>query len=240
MKIDILTLFPKMFNGFLEESILARGQKAGYFEVRLHQLRDWATDAHRTVDDSPYGGGPGMVIKVDVVDRALAELKEMRKQSPHVILLSPQGKRFSQALAQQLTQKHHLILIAGHYEGFDERVRSLVDDEISIGDYVLTGGELPAMVVTDAVVRLLPGVLGKDASSHEESFSELQSPQRLLEYPQYTRPEKYLPASRRDLGKMAVPNILKSGHHAAIIKWRFDQARQRTQQRRPDLLEKTT
>lgn len=259
MKIDIVTLFPEMIQPFVETSILGRSQKAGAFEVRLHQLRDWALDKHHTVDDTPYGGGPGMVIKIEVVDRALFDLKSKIKNQkskvqrkmqneliPHVILMTPQGRPFSQQIAHELSIKGHLILVAGHYEGFDERIRTLVDDEISIGDYVLTGGELPAMVVTDAVVRLLPGVLGTDASSHEESFfltssleisnSSVQSPKRLLEYPQYTRPESYQPSSISDATPLVVPDILKSGHHAAIEAWRLEQAKERTKTRRPDLL----
>lgn len=247
MKIDILTLFPKMFDGFLSESIIARGLKAGYFSIATHYLRDWAADKHGTVDEPPYGGGPGMVLKVDVIDRALLDLREKRKEKrekpgvksmPYVILMTPQGAPFTQGKAQELSQKEHLILIAGHYEGFDERVRALVDEEISIGDYVLTGGELPAMVVTDAVVRLLPGVLGDEASPHEESFSSTLTPEpyTLLEYPHYTRPESYTPLSRPELGELTVPEILTSGHHAKIEEWRKAQALEKTKLRRPDLL----
>ena len=264
-----------MFPGVLNASILKRAQDKKLVEIHTHQLRDWATDKHRTVDDSPYGGGPGMILKVDVVDRALHDLKLQvatdksqvrikQKEIPtnlqpknlktSVILMTPQGRPFSQTLVQKLAKKSHLILIAGHYEGFDERIRALVNEEISIGDYVLTGGEIPAMVLTDAVTRLLPGVLGNDTSSHEESFSDfgfpsdlgrpaetgrisdLQSPQRLLEYPHYTRPETYKPISRPNLGNLAVPEILKNGHHAEIEKWRHNETVKRTQKRRPDLL----
>ena len=262
MKIDILTLFPEMFVGPFSESILKRAQTKGLITIYVHNLRDWAIDKHRMVDDSPYGGGPGMVLKVDVIDRALFDLKSKVKSQklkvkvtsqklsrPWVILLTPQGKSFTQQLAQTLAKKDHLILIAGHYEGFDERVRSLVDEEISIGDYVLTGGELPAMVVADAVTRLLPGVLGKDISSDEESFSLVEhSPNKLtkfkthgaplLEYPHYTRPESYRPTSRPKLGTLSVPELLKSGHHAEITKWRQAEALKRTQHRRPDLLKR--
>lgn len=268
MKIDILTLFPEMFASIFSTSILGRAQKSGLIQIELHNLRDWAADKHRTVDDTPYGGGAGMVIKIEVVDRALFDLKSkvsdgvryssessdksqksklqrkiQNKLKPHVILMTPQGKPFSQALAQKLAKKRHLILITGHYEGFDERIRALVDDEISIGDYVVTGGELPAMVITDAVARLLPGVLGKDISSHEDSFSSfgirnssLQSPKRLLEYPHYTRPEVYTPISYTSLGELSVPEILKKGYHAKIQIWRQAEALKRTQKRRPDLL----
>lgn len=217
MRIDIITLFPKLFESVFSESLISRAQKQKIAAIKIHNLRDWATDKYKTVDDKPFGGGPGMVLKVDVVDRALKSLG-----SGYKILLTPQGKVFRQPLAQQLSKKDHLILICGHYEGFDERIRDLVDEEISIGDYVLTGGEIPAMVIVDAVVRLLPGVIGKEASLAEESFS-----QNLLEYPQYTRPEEYQ-------GKK-VPPVLLSGNHAEIKKWRAEQSKLRTKKRRPDL-----
>lgn len=273
MKIDILTLFPDMLTPFVDTSIIGRAHKAGAFEIHLHQVRKWAIDKHRTTDDTPYGGGPGMLLKVDVIDRALVELKSsqnsvispdaqagvpLRRDSQkkqdssishklvaksYVVLMTPQGRLFTQAIARELSQKDHLILVAGHYEGFDERVRELVDDEISIGDYVLTGGELPALVITDAVLRLLPNVLGKDASSHEESFStlgignwELQAPQRLLEYPHYTRPDTFTPTSISKPKPLSVPDILKSGHHAEIEKWRLSEALKKTKKRRPELL----
>jgi len=200
------------------ESLIARAQKQKIAAITIHNLRDWSTDKHKTVDDKPFGGGPGMVLKVDVVDRALRDLP-----AGHKILLTPQGKPFSQPLAKKLAQQKQLILICGHYEGFDERIRDLVDEEISIGDYVLTGGEIPAMVIVDTVVRLLPGVVGKEASLTEESFS-----QNLLEYPQYTRPEEYQ-------GKK-VPPVLLSGNHAEITKWRAEQSKKRTLSRRPDLI----
>jgi len=218
MKIDIITLFPKLFESVFSESLIARAQKQKIAAITIHNLRDWSTDKHKTVDDKPFGGGPGMVLKVDVVDRALRDLP-----AGHKILLTPQGKPFSQPLAKKLAQQKQLILICGHYEGFDERIRDLVDEEISIGDYVLTGGEIPAMVIVDTVVRLLPGVVGKEASLTEESFS-----QNLLEYPQYTRPEEYQ-------GKK-VPPVLLSGNHAEITKWRAEQSKKRTLSRRPDLI----
>lgn len=225
MRVDIITLFPTMFNGPFTESIIKRAQTAGSVNLHLHQLRDSASDKHQTVDDSPYGGGAGMVLKVDVLDVAITNTIETGRKAlgkeaqPHVILLTPQGKLFKQEIARALIQKSWLILICGHYEGFDERVRSLVDAEISIGDYVLTGGELPAMVITDAIVRLLPGALGKEASHQEESHEN-----GLLEYPHYTRPDEY------NGGK--VPDILLSGDHARIAAWRKEESQKRTTKRR--------
>lgn len=222
MKIDIITLFPNMFTGPLSESIIRRAIENQKVAIQLHQLRDFSQDKHKTVDDTPYGGGAGMVLKVDVLDRAIEQVKATANREPYTILLTPQGKRLDQSIIRSLAAKPWLILVCGHYEGFDERVRSLVDSEISIGDYVLTGGELPAMVLVDATVRLLPGVLGKERSHQEESFEANQ-----LEYPQYTRPEEYR--------GMKVPEILKTGDHAAIALWRQEQAKLRTGQRRPDL-----
>lgn len=217
MRIDILTIFPEMFPEVLHSSIIGRAQRKNLIKIKLHNLRDWTKDKHKSVDDKPFGGGAGMVMKVDVVDRALQSLP-----SGYKILLTPQGKVFNQPLAKKLSQKNHLILVCGHYEGFDERIRSLVDEEISIGDYVLTGGEIPAMTVVDAVVRLLPGVIEAE-SLKDESFS-----QNLLEYPQYTRPEEYK--------KMKVPAILLSGNHEKIKQWREQESLKRTKQRRADLL----
>ncbi len=214
---------------YLTQSIIGRAVRDGHVSIQIRNLRDWTTDVHKTVDDSPYGGGAGMVLKVDVVDRALAEL---RTPGSRVILLTPQGDRFVQAHAEQLAAtQQDIILVAGHYEGFDERIRLLVDEQLSVGDFVLTGGELPAAVVVDAVTRLLPGVLGDDASSHEESFSlKDEAGNRLLEYPHYTRPERYVPISK-ELGELAVPDILLSGNHAAIDAWRKNQSAQRSSQR---------
>jgi len=228
MKIDILTLFPEMFRGPFDESIIKRAVEKGLVEIDIHDLRKWATDKHGTVDDRPYGGGTGMIIKIDVVDRAIEELKvkdEKRKtttKNSKIILLTPQGKVFNQGIAKEFSKLDYVILIAGHYEGFDDRIRNLVDEEISIGDYVLTGGEIAAMVVVDSVVRLVPGVVGKEASLAEESFN-----QNLLEYPQYTRPEEFK--------GQKVPEVLLSGNHAEIAKWRRGQAEERTRERRPDL-----
>lgn len=209
-----------MFAGPFEESMLKRAQDKGLVEIKIHDLRQWAGDERGTVDDKPYGGGPGMILIIEPIYKAITALKQPNSR---VILMTPQGKKFDQHQARELATLDHLILITGHYEGFDERVRQLADAEISIGDYVLTGGELPAMVVVDTVVRLIPGVIGKEASLQEESFTS-----GLLEYPQYTRPEEFK--------SMRVPEILLSGHHAAIAKWRQDQAAKRTQERRPDLL----
>jgi tRNA (guanine37-N1)-methyltransferase len=223
MKIDVLTLFPAMFAGPLDESIIKRARAAGLLDLKIHNLRDWAHDRHKTVDDRPFGGGPGMLLKPEPLFEAIEELK---RKSTRVVLLSPAGRKFNQQIARELAAQKHLLLVTGHYEGFDERVRErLADDELSIGDYVLTNGALPAMVVIDAVARLLPGVLGDDESSQDESFS---SGRPELEYPQYTRPAEFR--------GMKVPEILVSGHHAVIEKWRREQAKQRTRERRPDLL----
>ncbi len=220
MKIDVLTLFPGMFAGPLDESIIKRARATGLLELRVHNLRDYAHDRHKTVDDRPFGGGPGMLLKPEPIFEAVEHLAG---EDVRVILLSPAGRTFSQAIAVELAARPRLLLVSGAYEGFDERVREqLADDELSIGDYVLTNGALPAMVVIDAVTRLIPGVLGKDESSVEESFSH-----GLLEYPQYTRPAEFQ--------GLKVPEVLLSGHHAEIAKWRAAQAERRTRERRPDL-----
>jgi len=221
MKVDVLTLFPAMFAGPLDESILRRARESGRLEMVLHDLRDWTHDRHRTVDGTPYGGGPGMVLKPEPIFEAIDELANDTTQ---VVMLTPQGEPFRQATARRLSAHEHLLLLCGSYEGFDERIRTRVHHEISIGDYVLTNGALPAMVIIDAVTRLLPGVLGDDASSVEESFSE-----STLDYPQYTRPAEYR--------GLEVPEVLQNGNHAAIEQWRREQAEQRTRERRPDLLE---
>lgn len=221
MKIDVLTLFPAMFAGPLDESIIMRARKNGLLDLNIHQLRDWTHDRHKTVDDKPFGGGPGMLMKCEPLFEAVESLKHAGTK---VILLSPSGRKFDQAIARELAAEKNLLLVTGHYEGFDERVRAaLADDELSIGDYVLTNGALSAMVVIDAVARLLPGVLGDDESSRDESFS-----QGLLEYPQYTRPAEFR--------GLKVPDVLISGNHAEIEKWRREQAKSRTQSRRPDLM----
>jgi len=221
MKIDVLTLFPAMFAGPLDESIVRRAREAKLLELKIHNLRDWTHDRHKTVDDKPFGGGPGMLLKVEPLFEAIESLQ---REKTKVILLSPSGRKFDQSIARELAQQEDIILVCGSYEGFDERVReALADDELSIGDYVLTNGALPAMVVIDAVARLLPGVLGDDESSHDESFSH-----GLLEYPQYTRPAEFR--------GMKVPEVLLSGNHAEIGKWRREQAKLRTERQRPDLL----
>jgi tRNA (guanine37-N1)-methyltransferase len=222
MKVDVLTLFPGMFSGPLDESIIKRARAAGLLDFTIHNLRDYAHDRHRTVDDRPFGGGPGMLLKPEPIFEAV---EAIAREKTRVILLSPSGRKFSQEIARELAQEEHLLMVCGHYEGFDERIRQeLADDELSIGDYVLTNGALPVMVIVDAVTRLIPGALGDDESSRDESFS-----QGLLEYPQYTRPAVF-----RGLG---VPEVLLSGNHAEIARWRAEQSRQRTQERRPDLLE---
>ena len=221
MKIDVLTLFPAMFAGPLDESIIKRARNKGLLDLNVHDLRQWTHDRHKTVDDRPFGGGPGMLMKPEPIFEAVESL---RRDATKVILLSPGGRKFDQQIARELSAQTDLLFVTGHYEGFDERVRiGLADDELSIGDYVLTNGALPAMVVIDAVTRLLPGVLGDDESSRDESFSH-----GLLEYPQYTRPAEFR--------GMKAPDVLISGNHAEIEKWRREQAAQRTKERRPDLL----
>jgi tRNA (guanine37-N1)-methyltransferase len=221
MKIDVLTLFPGMFAGPVDESIVKRARQAGLLDLRLHNLRDYAHDRHRTVDDRPFGGGPGMLLKPEPVFEAVEDLA---RAETRVILLAPAGRKFDQRIASELAGYGHVLLVCGSYEGFDERIREhLADDELSIGDYVLTNGALPAMVVIDAVSRLLPGALGANESAREESFSS-----GLIEYPQYTRPAEFR--------GWKVPEVLLSGHHAQIAEWRLEQAKTRTRQRRPDLL----
>ena len=221
MKIDVLTLFPAMFAGPLDESIVKRARQAGLLDLRFHNLRDYAHDRHKTVDDRPFGGGPGMLLKPEPIFEAVETLA---REQTRVILLSPSGRVFNQAIARELALQSDLLLVCGHYEGFDERVREqLADDELSVGDFVLTNGALPAMVIIDAVTRLLPGALGDEESAQEESFSH-----GLLEYPQYTRPAEFR--------GMKVPEVLLSGHHAEIARWRAEQSRRRTAERRPDLL----
>lgn len=237
MKIDILTLFPKMFESVLGESILKRAQSKGALKIKIHDLRDWTFDNHRSADDRPFGGGAGMLMKIEPVALALTNLKAAKKtpacpkgkpmQSGRakVILLTPQGKKLDQNLVKSIAKEKELILICGHYEGFDERIRELVDEEISIGDYILTCGEIPAMALIDSVARLIPGVLGREDSIVSESFEK-----GLLEYPQYTRPA--------DFDGMKVPDVLLSGNHKKIDQWRKAEALKRTRQRRPDLLKK--
>jgi tRNA (guanine37-N1)-methyltransferase len=225
MKIDVLTLFPGMFSGPLDESILRRARDTGRFELAIHNLRDFTHDRHRTVDDRPFGGGPGMLLKPEPIFEAVEQLAG---DQTRVLLLTPAGRLFNQSVARDLVVCEHLLLVCGSYEGFDERVRAaLADDELSIGDFVLTNGALPAMVIIDAVVRLLPGVLGDDASALDDSFSR-----GMLEYPQYTRPAEFR--------GMRVPEVLLSGDHAEIARWRLEKARARTRERRPDLVTRTS
>lgn len=227
MQVDIITLFPSMFKGPFEESIIKRAQQKGLLQIHLHNLRDFTIDPHRVADDAPFGGGAGMVMKVEPIYRALRDIKARLKEKVKVILLSPQGNKFTQNVALELAREKNIILVCGHYEGVDERVREyLIDEELSIGDYVLSGGEIPAMVVVDTVVRLLPGAVGNERSIREDSF-----PRGLLDYPQYTRPAEFM--------GWKVPEVLRSGNHQKIKEWRTKKMLERTLQRRPDLLEKT-
>ena len=219
MRIDILTLFPEMFDGFLNTSIIKRAIDNGNVEIKVHNFRDYSTDKHNRVDDYPYGGGAGMVLMCEPIFRAI---EDIRTEDSLVIMMSPSGKVFKQEVAKELSQKKHLILLCGHYEGFDERIRTIVDMELSIGDYVLTGGEVPAMAVTDAVTRLIPGVITSE-SLDSESFND-----GLLDYPNYTRPEEFR--------GMRVPDVLLSGHHENIKKYRDEERIKRTKEVREDLV----
>lgn len=221
MKIDILTLFPTMFDGFINESIIKRAIEKNVVEIRIHNIRDYSKDPHKKVDDYAFGGGPGMVIKCEPIFDAVEALKN---DNSKVILMTPQGIPYRQEQAYELSKETHLIIICGHYEGFDERIRSLVDLEISIGDFVLTGGEIPAMAISDSIIRLLDGVI-EEESHIKDSFND-----NLLDYPVYTHPVSFR--------GMNVPEVLLSGHHANIDKWRKEEQIKRTKDRRPDLLEK--
>jgi tRNA (guanine37-N1)-methyltransferase len=228
MIISIITLFPDMFSSVFSSSIIKRALAKKQITIHYINIRDFATDAYKSVDNHPYGGGTGMILRVDVLDRAIQfAKKQVKNKKAHIVLMDPQGTPYTQATAQSLTKQEHLILICGHYEGVDERVRELVTEEISIGDYVLTGGEIPAMVIVDSITRLLPGVLPKEDATIHESFSE-----GTLEYPQYTRPEVYK--------KQSVPSVLLSGNHKVIDEWRRDQAQKKTYARRPDLVTEKT
>ena len=221
MKIDILTLFPSMFDGFVNESIIKRAIQKQLVEINIHNIRDYSTDPHKKVDDYGYGGGKGMVLMPQPIFDAVEALKT---DNCKVILMTPQGIKYDQQKAYELVKEKHIIIICGHYEGFDERIRSIVDIEISIGDFVLTGGEIPAMAVSDSVIRLINGVIDKESHVFD-SFND-----NLLDYPVYTHPVDYK--------GMKVPDVLLSGHHANIDKWRYEQQIKRTKERRPDLLEK--
>lgn len=222
LRIDIVTLFVEMFDGLCSFGVVGRAIQRGLLEVHRTNIRDFATDNYGSVDDAPYGGGVGMVLKCEPVYAAVEAAQAQASPPGTVVMLSPQGQPLTQSLVRELASRPRLVLLAGHYEGFDERIRPLADREVSIGDFVLSGGEVAAMAVVDAVARLIPGALGKDESVVEESFSD-----GLLEYPQYTRP--------REFRGMGVPDILVSGDHEKIRQWRADQSRQRTRQRRPDL-----
>jgi tRNA (guanine37-N1)-methyltransferase len=226
VRIDVITLFPEILRGPLDASILGRAQRGGQAEIALHQLRDYATDKHHTVDDKPYGGGPGMLLKCEPIFAAVQDVQSKAAQPGRVILLTPGGKKFDQAKARELAGLERIVLICGHYEGIDERVREhLVEEELCIGDFILTNGALAALVVIDAVVRLLPNVVGNEASTQTESFS---AERPWLEGPQYTRPEEYR--------GWRVPEILLSGHHGKIEQWSHEQSRRVTERVRPDLI----
>lgn len=224
MRVDVLTLFPGAFVGPLDVSIIKRAREDGLLDLQVHDIREHALDRHRSVDDTPFGGGQGMVMRIDVLDRALEHVQSLANQRGLVLFLSPQGEKLDDTLVRELATNERLVLVCGRYEGVDERfVEHCVDREISIGDYILTGGELPAMVLIDAVARHIPGALGDETSPEEESFVD-----GLLEHPQYTRPAEYK--------GWTVPEILLSGHHAKIEKWKKEQREVRTRERRPDLL----
>lgn len=244
-KISIITLFPEFIDQYAGFGIISRAIKRKLVNIRAVSLRGFAIDRRGTVDDRPYGGGLGMVLRPDVVIKAIQKVRgkvsTASKKKTRVILMTPQGKPFTQTLARKLVKYDHLVFVSGRYEGFDERVRKFVDEEISIGDYVLMGGELPALVVSEAVLRLVPGVLGKDDSAAAESFSAVNGEMATLEYPQYTKPEVLeVKVTGRDgaskVKKMLVPKVLLSGHHGNVEKWRKEEAVKRTQKRRPDLL----
>lgn len=218
MKIDILSIFPEMFDGFLETSIIKRARDNGYVDIKVHNFRDYSLDKHGRVDDYPYGGGAGMVLMCEPIFRCIDDIKT---DDSYIIMMSPSGKTFKQEMALDLSKKKHLIILCGHYEGFDERIKSIVDMELSIGDYVLTGGEVPAMVVSDAITRLIPGVISEE-SLESESFND-----GLLDYPNYTRPEEFR--------GMRVPQVLLSGHHKNIQKYRDEERIKRTREVRNDL-----
>lgn len=225
MIVDVVSIFPNMFAGPLSTSIVGLAQERGLLEVRCHDLREWTHDRHRSTDDSPYGGGPGMVMKPQPLFEAVEAVQALEDEPGKVVFFTPAGVPFTQTIAEELSGEERLVMVCGRYEGFDERVLSLADVDLSIGDYVLTGGELPAMVVIDAVTRLLQGVLGHEDSSADESFSD-----GLLEYPQYTRPSVYR--------GMEVPEVLRSGDHARIEAWRREQSIRKTARVRPELLER--
>ncbi len=224
MRFDVLTLFPEIFSGYLGESLLRRAIDQGLIEVHLHDIRGWSADKHNKVDDRPFGGGPGMVIRVEPAVLCVEAVRAMAPEEGHLVMLTPQGRRLDQAAVEELAGRRRLVLLCGRYEGFDERIRLILQpDEISIGDYVLNGGEAAAMVVIDAAIRLVPGVLGDEESSRSDSFS---GGERLLEYAQYTRP--------REFRGLAVPEVLLGGDHAEIARWREENRRLRIEKRRKE------
>ncbi len=226
MRFDILTLFPEIFSGYLGQSLLKRAIDAGRVEVVLHDIRDWSADKHRKVDDRPFGGGPGMVLKVDCVVPCVEAVQALAADPGHLVMLSPQGRRLDQRTVRELAGRERLLLLCGRYEGFDERIRLLLEpDEVSLGDCVLNGGEVAAMAIMDSVIRLVPGVLGDEDSSRDDSFS---GDEPRLEFAQYTRPREYR--------GLEVPPVLIGGNHEEIARWREENSRQRTEARRPDLL----
>ena len=230
MRFDVVTLFPEMFPGYLGASVLKLAIERGLVEVRLHNLRDWAQDKHKTVDDRPFGGGPGMVLKVDRVVPCVEAVRGLGTDPGHLVMLTPQGRRLDQAIVEKLAAQSRIVLLCGRYEGFDERIRTILQpDEISIGDFVLGGGEVAAMTIIDAVIRLVPGVLGDEESSQNDSFS---TDERLLEFAQYTRPREYR--------GLEVPPVLLSGNHHEIAHWRKENSRLRTRERRADLFDPTS
>lgn len=228
MRFDVLTLFPEMFPGYLGQSLLNLAIERQLVEVQLHNIRDWAHDKHKTVDDRPFGGGPGMVLKVQPVVECVEDVQQMAETPGRVVMLTPQGRRLNQEIVEELAQHRRLLLLCGRYEGFDERVRDILEpEEISIGDFILNGGEVAAMVLIDTCIRLVPGVLGDEQSSHDDSFSRGN---RHLEFAQYTRP--------REFRGHEVPDILLSGNHPEIARWRKEESLARTKARRSDLLQK--
>ncbi len=227
MRFDVLTLFPEMFCGYVSQSILKKAIDRSLIDVHLHNIRDWTDNRHNTVDDRPFGGGPGMVLKVEPVVGCVEDIQQQDAEAGHLVMLTPQGRRLDQPCVEELAKKKRIVLLCGRYEGFDERIRLILQpDEISIGDFVLNGGEVAAMAIIDSVIRLVPDVLGDEDSSGEDSFSR---PGRLLEFAQYTRPREYR--------GLEVPPVLLSGNHQEIAHWREENSRQRTQQRRADLLD---
>ena len=227
MRFDILTLFPEIFSGYLGESVLKLAIERGLVDVQVHNFRDWTTDRHHQVDDRPFGGGPGMVIKPEPVIDAVEAVQSQGDKPGRLVMLTPQGRRLNQSVVEELAGEQRIVMVCGRYEGFDERIREILQpDEISIGDFILNGGEVGAMAIVDSVIRLLPDVLGDEDSHRDDSFS---GPDRWLEFPQYTRPREYR--------GLSVPEILLSGNHEAIAQWRKEQSQLRTEKRRPDLLD---